>query len=480
MKKLLLACVIGSVLLLTGCKDSAIKKAQDLISNGDYQAAVEILEKYADDENAAALLKQAQIDGAINDAKEAIGKKDYSAAVSLLEDFKEDNKALELYNSAKHQLIITELDGKWLNCSGGTLNGAFIEVKLTGDTGTAVLKHSVDNYYGYRNDDILWNDLKVSNNGSLSLSALKREINGGSEYADVTAAFNINENIIEFSDGFFGKWRKITDTEAASALNNDPKLTKAYDGISIQKDPNALTDFGKKASELSWFVVPEDNYIASELPYVYLRDYNEINTYPSRGAILKGGSLTDELYCGLTMAQIELLNEQEVIYGLKYYYLNHYTAYYDCTINGEETFLQLTFVFDERDEYVVELDFYSGYLRKLADNDYEYWQYQKQQEEERRKAEEEAKQDIAYSTDGLLFYFGSVKEYIASNNGKVAVCEPSMLTGLYLGDICMIENYSALDNTLILNSQGYLHKTNRRVTYRGTSYPVYRAVKVIQ
>lgn len=480
MKKILLACVIGSVLLLTGCKDSALKKAQDLISNGDYQAAVEILEKYADDENAAALLKQAQIDGAINDAEEAIGKKDYSAAVSLLEDFKEDNKALELYNSAKYQLIITELDGKWLNCSGGTLDGAFIEVKLTGGTGTSVLKHSVDNYYGYVNDDILWNDLKVSNNGSLSLSALKREINGGSEYADVTAAFNINENTIEFSDEFFGKWRKITDTEAASALNNDPKLTKAYDGTPIQRDPNALTDFGKKASELSWFVVPEDDYMNSELPYVYLRDYNEMDTYPSRGVVLKGGSLTDELYCGLTMAQIQSLNEREVIYGLKYYCPNNYMAYYDCTVNSTDTYLQLNFVTDETDSYVVELDFYSVYLWEHAKNDYEYWQYQKQQEEERRKAEEEAKQDIAYSTDGLLFYFGSVREYIASSNGQVAVCEPSMLTGLYLGDICMIENYSALDNTLILNSQGYLRKTNRRVTYRGTSYPVYRAVKVIQ
>lgn len=56
MKKILLAFAIGSVLLLAGCKDSAIKKAQDLMSNGDYKSAVEVLEPYANDETAALIL----------------------------------------------------------------------------------------------------------------------------------------------------------------------------------------------------------------------------------------------------------------------------------------------------------------------------------------------------------------------------------------------------------------------------------------
>lgn len=484
MKKILLACVIGSVLLLTGCKDSAVKKAQDLMSNGDYSSAVEILEQYAGDENAAALLKQAKLECALNDAQTAIDKKDYSAVVSLLEDFKEEGKALELYNSAKLQAILGQLDGRWLNYAGETLNGAFVEVKLNNSVGTAVLKHSVDNYYGYRSDDVIWKDLSVSADGTLSLSALKRDIDNTSKYTDITAVFDTKDNTITFSDSFFGQWKKITDSEAASALVNSPKLTKTYDGTPIQKSPNALKDFGKRASELSGQIFTNKNYKDSGLPYVYIYYRNEIDSYPDDGIVLKGGSLSDDLYCGMTMAQVVSLQDRGIITDLNHVFNilheHNYSAYYQCTVNGKIENLQLTFVFDETDKYVTELEFHSAYLWSLMEEEYTQWEYQKKQEEERRKAEEEAKKDIAYSTDGLLYYFGSVKEYISSSNGQVAVCEPSMMTGLYLGDICFIENYSALDNTLILNSQGYLRKTNRRVTYRGTTYPVYRAVKVIK
>lgn len=484
MKKIMLACVIGSVLLLTGCKDSAIKKAQDLISNGDYKAAVEVLEQYADDETAAPILKQAQLESTIIDAQASIDAKDYSTAVSLLEDFKEESKALELYNSAKLQVYIEQLDGKWQNCGGETLNGAFVEIKFDNGEGTAVLKHSVDNYYGYRNDDVMWKTLNVSADGMISLSALERDIDNTSKYTDTTAVFNLNDNTITFSNDFFGNWKKITDTEAVSASNNDPKLTKTFDGTPIQKSPNALKDFGKRRSELPGqaFGMYDENYSDSGRPYVYLYYRSEIDSYPDHGYIYKGGALSDDIYCGMTMSQVVSLQEQGVITDFNYrgQCEHDYDAFYQCTYNGNVEKLSLIFNFDEADKCVANIEFFSANLYQLSENEYAQWEYQKQQEEERRRAEEEAKKDIAYSTDGLLYYFGSVIEYVSSSNGRVAVCEPSFMTNFYLGNICFIENYSALDNTLVLNSQGYLRKTNRSVTYKGTTYPVYRAVKVIQ
>lgn len=474
MKKILLAFAIGSVLLLAGCKDSAIKKAQNLMSNGDYKSAVEVLEPYADDETAAPILRQARLESAMIDAQAAIDTKDYPTAVSLLEDFKDESKASELYNSAKLQVLLGQLDGKWQNCGGETLNDAYVEINFNNDEGTAVLKHSVDNYYGYKNDDVMWKTLKVSADGNLSLSALERDIDNTSRYADVTAVFDSNDNTITFSNNFFGKWKKITDSEAASALKNNPILTKTFDGTPIQKNPNALSDFGKRASELSGLVFSDVSYLDSELPYVYLYYRNEIDTFPCVGVVLKGGSLSDDIYCGMTMAQVVSLQERGVIaeFECSDENANYYYASYQCTYNGREDYLNLTFFFDETNKYVTGIEFASYYLNTLADEEYtQWWQYNQQ---------EEAQKDIAYSTDGLLYYFGSVKGYISSSNGQIAVCEPSMMTGLYLGDICFIENYSALDGTLILNTQGYLRKTNRKVTYGGRAYPVYRAVKVIQ
>lgn len=482
MKKFLFACVVGSVLLLSGCKSAAIEKAQELISNGNYSSAVEILEPYADDENAASLLEQAQLECAISDAQAAIDKKDYLTAVSLLENFKEESKALELYNSARVQVFLGQLEGKWQNCGGETLDGAFVEIKFIDGEATAVLKHSVDNYYGYKDDDVMWKALKVSGDGNLSLSALKRDIDNTSQYTDITAVFDLTDNTITFSDNFFGKWKKITDSEANTALANNPKLTKAYDGTPIQKSPNALENFGKRASELEGFVFSDTSYIDSGLPYVYFYNRVEIDSYPDCGIVLKGGSLSDDIYCGMTKAQILSLQEQGVITELSYRgeLGNDYDADYQCAFNGREENLSLIFYFDETEKYVVEIDFYSYDLWQLANDEYAEWEYQKKLEEEQRRAQEEAQKDIAYSTDGLLYYFGSTMEYISSNNGTVAVCEPSMGSGLYLGDICFIENYSALNSDLIMMQYGYLRKTNRRISYRGASYPVYRAVKVIQ
>lgn len=113
-----------------------------------------------------------------------------------MENFKDESKASELYNSGKLQVFLGQLDGKWQNCDGETLNGAYIEINFNNGEGTAVLKHSVDNYYGYKNDDVMWKTLKVSADGNLSLSALERNINNKSQYIYTTADFDPNDNTI--------------------------------------------------------------------------------------------------------------------------------------------------------------------------------------------------------------------------------------------------------------------------------------------
>lgn len=478
MKKLLFACMLGGVLLLAGCKDSAIKNAQDLIANGDYKAAVEVLEKYSGDETAVPILNEARLKLAIADAQAAIDAKDYQTAVSLLEQFKDNSEASELCVSAKKML----LEGRWQNFGGETLRGAYVNITFEGNVGKAVLEHSVENYYGYDSGDILWRSINVSAGETLSMNVLERDIDYSSEYTEASAVLNFKENTIEFSDNFLGKWKKLTSEETLAALMDSPALTKTYNGTVIQKNPTALAEFGKRKSQYSGNVFSDASFEGGKYPFVYLYYRNEIDSYPYEGIVLDGGSLSDNIYCGMTKAQVLSLEDRGTITQLFPSDVDPhgYSAYYQCSINGETENLRLTFVFDNDELCVTDIQFFSPYLDDLTNTEYVEWQVKKRQEEEQKRQQQEAAKDIAYSTDGLLYYFGEAKEYIYSSNGQVAVCEPSMWTNLYLGNICCIENYSVLDNALILYAQGYLRKTNRSVTYRGVTYPVYRAVKVIQ
>ncbi len=483
MKKYLFAVIIGSVLLLTGCKDSDINKAQDMISNGDYKSAVEILEKHSDDETAAPLLRQAQLEIAMIDAQSAFDAKDYSSAVSLLENYKDESKASELYNSAKHQIYLELLDGYWQNISGETLNGASVKLQITEDEGVSELVHSVENYYGYESGDSVWKNINVSAEGVLSMNVLKKNIDCTSEYVNVSAVLDTNDNTISFSDDFFGKWKKIPDNEAAAAMLNDPALTKTFDGTPIQSTDYAINYFGKRASELQglFFLDTEYNY---DLPYAFIDEIDYFDICPSTCIISKGGSFDENLYCGMTFAQIRSMENRGILTDFEKQGdlpdKSIYLTKYKCRINDAEHELHLYITIGNDDHIVSEIEVFDPIIRDENIREVSEWQDMKEQEEAQKRAEEEAKKDIAYSTDGLLYYFGSSIEFISSGNGKVAVCEPSMGSNLYLGNICFIENYSVLNSDLVMIQYGYLRETNRSVNYRGRTYPVYRAVKVIQ
>lgn len=496
MKKIIWAGVLGCVLLLTGCKGSELEKAKSMMSQGDYGSAIEILEGYANDDAAAPLLKEAKLEKAVIDAQAAIESKDYAAAASLLEEFKDEEKASELYSAAKKQVNIETLAGKWQNIGGDTLNGAVVFVTFTGDTGKGMLLHSVDNYYGYFDLDDLWSSIKLPDDGSLSVTARKRDISGN--YTDVTAetVLDTEAKTLTFSDTFLGTWKKISDSEADAAIKDSHPLTKTYKGDTIDKTSFAVTEFGKRVNDITCTVCYSTDEVGDS-PFALLYYYNDKtdNFVPYNGYVQKNGSLSDDIYCGMTMSQLIGLNSRGVITGFTHaaaseydtdpYY--PYEASYKCVCNGVERELSLFFRFDDSEEYVEEIFFGCDAMFQEHQAEVEQKRLQQQQEEERRRQEEEqrrqeeqAKQDYAYSTDGLINYMGTTKEYIYGNGERVAVCEPWFGAAFTIGDICFIENFSALDNSMYLYQMGYLRETNRYVTYKGNTYPVYRAVTVLQ
>lgn len=474
MKKFLLALTLGSVLLLTGCSGNPVEKAREMMESGDYKAAIEILEQHTDDPEAAAILEEARLNSALADARAAVEAEDYNTAVAVLEDFKDNSEVLELYNSAKIRVYTEQLSGYWQNNGGDTLDLAYIKVEFADGAGTAVLEHSVDNYYGYTDNDIMWKSLKVAEDGTLSLSALHKGADYASKavYDDITAVLDPEKNTISFSDKFFGEWKKITEDEAKNAAKVDPVLTKGFDGTEIRRSPAAIEYLGKRTNEASGYVFSDSSYQNYNLPFYFFvkSDDFEVNSYLNDGYVINGGAFNDKIYCGMTYAQLSSLEQQGVITDLTFSSIST-KANYHYNVNGIEDNIQFYFHLDLTNTYVTDISFSSSYYWQLWKQDYDNWQYQKQQQE--------AQKYIVYSRDNVYPFIGNIKSYVNSPYGQLALAEPYM-ANLFLGDICFIENSQILNTVYFMMYQGDLLRTNYSVTYKGRSYPVYRAVTVIE
>lgn len=476
MKKIIWVIALGSVLLLVGCSGNRLEKARKMMENGDYKAAIEILEAYDSDEDVKPVLQEARLKNAIADAKAAIEAEDYSTAVTALESFKYNDEALELYNTAIIQVYTELLTGYWQNNSGETLDLAYIKVEFADGIGTAVLEHSVDNFYGYSDNDIMWKSIKVSENGILNLSALHRKADYASQYGDavyddIAAVLDPEENTVRFSDKFFGEWKKITEEETQTAAQANPRLTKNYNGVEIISSPTAIQYLGKKVSEASVFVFSDSSFQNSNIPFYFYAssDDKNMNSYLHIGYVINGGSFNEDIYCGMTYAQLCSLEKRGIITDLTFTSIST-TANFSYNVNGVKDTIELSFYFDPTYTYINEIAFFSDYYWQKWKQDYDNYQQQKQQQE--------AQKYIVYSRDNVYPFIGNIKSYVNSPYGQLALAEPYMAS-LFLGDICFIENSKIL-SPVFLMYQGDLLRTNYSITYQGRSYPVYRAVTVIE
>lgn len=473
MKKVMFACLICGALLLCGCKSSAINNAREYINNGDYASAAAVLEKYADDAEAAPILHEARLNLALIDAQAKLDEKNYSEAANILEEFKDDSNALELYSTAKTEELKENLAGYWQCAQADTLVGAYVNVKT--DNGiSAVLEHSVNNYYGYSDKDTLWKSAELSETGEINFSLLKRGINGSENYVTVSANLNTEDNTLTFADNLFGKWKKITKEEAQTAAKSNPLLTKTYDGTAFQISPNALTYLGKKRSQASKYAKLGQNYTEGELPFVYEYYHTEFDAYLYDCYIFKGGCLNNSIFPGMTVAQLKALEKSGTLKNMAFENTQDggfYCAAYNCTYNGVTENLTLTFFLNTNKELINSIRVQSSHFADLESQQYSAYTAQKQREQEELEK---------YAQPGETIYpfIGKILTYMNTPYGQVAVCEP-YAGHLFVGDICMIENYSLLEEPLfMLMYQGNLRRTNRTLMYQGKSYPIFQAVIV--
>ena len=104
MKKAILASLIASAVLLSGCSsalNSALEEAQAFYAAGNYQNVIWCLEEYRGNEEVDAMIFSAEVQLALVRAKEAMNEGDYEKAVSILSSYSELPEVAAAYAEAE-------------------------------------------------------------------------------------------------------------------------------------------------------------------------------------------------------------------------------------------------------------------------------------------------------------------------------------------------------------------------------------------
>ena len=462
MRKILFVLLLISAFSLCGCSGagSAMKEADGLLAEGDYAAALEILEEFRGNQKVDAMIAEAEMQQAVASAKVYMTVGSYSEALSALQPYVEYDEAAAVYEEAS---LYNGLSGYWKT------DEYCVSLSMAGTAGQADIVSADDNYWGYSEGMQLWSNVTVVSPTEISMDIITSDITGETSTESCSAAYDAEAAELTV-DGT--TWKKTDEDGVNAARSSVKRLSKTYNGVTIRYSDMPAMDFiGKNLSDMPSYVCTSKYETAT-----YYRaqcsialDYSELIF--EFLVFDEGCMLTEDIYAGMTVAQ--LLSHADEFTSLERE--GNGSGYIgSMTKNGNTVSL----TFNVTDNVV---DSIYGNCDAM---------YQKaiQQDDDLRAAKEayEAEQQAAeaadtyYSTDGLKSIIGFGVGFV----GDVLIIEPMAPLNLFYGDLFFIERYDRMNaesayGGLVICYDGHFIPTDRTVRYGLYEYPVYRAVNVI-
>lgn len=280
----------------------------------------------------------------------------YESDISVLSQYSDNESTAEMIEKAEFELI----PGFWVNSGDSALNGAIVSISLNGDDCFESQLYAVpDNYYGYVSGDILFKEISFENNG-IAMQYLHKTIDNESEYIQAEGQLNLESKsiIIKCSDAEY-TWVKIQESEISKYTSEYSLLSTGYNGTEFRRDLKpALDMIFSTGEEYQEYVNKYSNYQSTN-PF-YLEQKSEYTNIVYQGYVMNGAPLTDTIYCGMTLSQ---LNNPENNLSLVPTYIDIFSS--DYVYNGYD--ITLTFYFS--DDVVDHIVFYCEDLKRKAD----YW-----------------------------------------------------------------------------------------------------------
>ncbi|MGI6721382.1 MAG: hypothetical protein ACOX4I_02305 [Anaerovoracaceae bacterium] len=140
--------------------------------------------------------------------------------------------------------------GEWVRRDLTELDGGIIDIKWSGDTGVATLEsvsNMLDNEFGFKKNDIKWNDMKILDKSSFKYEDLTKDGETGS-YVLALAKIDYNENVIKISVSEPSRGYEKGDEQRWVRKSYIDKCNKDIPATT-RKDFNAIIE-GKKVDML--------------------------------------------------------------------------------------------------------------------------------------------------------------------------------------------------------------------------------------